>query len=335
MIRHELLARAAALHRSHPVVECHTDVPVDVYRRRRAGEQAPYRGDYLNRFTAGGVRVQVLAVGGDVRGVHDVGGGPEAAARAMIADVRAEGLRVIETPADLDAVVAGGEPGVVLHLEGCRPLETAGVETFRALGVRSVQLTWNGGNAYADGVGVEPAGGLTRAGRELVGELDRQGILIDVAHLAEPGFWELVGLARKPVIASHANAKAVCPHRRNLTDDQLRAIAGSGGFVGVCFIADFIGPDATVERLVDHVDHIAGLVGIDAVAVGPDYLEFALDLMVEPGEEAGYLGPEGLRRVETLPVFTAALLERGYSETDCAKVIGGNALRVLRELLAR
>jgi membrane dipeptidase len=338
----DLLVQAEAIHRAHPVVECHTDVPVDVYRRRRAGEASPYCSDYVDRFRAGGVRIQLLAVGGDVPGQHEVGGSPEAAARAMIGDVigeegRCEGFRVVRGAGDLDEALAGDEVGFVLHLEGLRPLggRPDAVAAFHELGVRSVQLTWNGANELASGVGAERPAGLTAAGRETVAELDRHGILIDVAHLAEPSFWDLLELARGPIVASHANAKALCPHRRNLTDDQIRAVAGTGGVVGVCFIPDFIGRPATIDRLVDHVDHLVGLVGLEAVAVGPDYVAFAPDLMIPPGAEDGYLAPEGLRRVETLPVFTAALLERGYSEDAAAAILGGNMLRVLRTVLSR
>ena len=345
-----LLERAQTLHRAHPVVECHADIPIDVRRRRLAGERAPLCDDYAKRLRAGGVRFQFLAVGGDVPGVHGLELGPHETARRMIGDVLDEqagcpDLRIVLAASDLDAAIAVDQIGVILHFEGLKPVLDGGAEQapplhvssnlrdFHELGLRSVQLTWNGRNELADGVGVPSPRGLSPLGRELVAELDRLGILIDVSHLAEPGFWNLVEIVRGPIVASHANTAAVCPHARNLTDEQLRAIARSGGFIGVCFIAAFIGEPASLERLLDHVDHIVGLVGVDAVAVGPDYVEFALDLMVEPGEESSYLGPEGLRRVETLPVFTAGLLARGYSEDETAKIVGGNALRVLRAVL--
>lgn len=338
----DLLARAAALHRAYPVVECHTDVPIDVYRRRRAGAPSPYCDDYVPRMRSGGVRVQFLAVGGDVPGHHQVDGDAAAAARAMIDDVldeepRCERFRVVRTAADLDAAVERDQVGFVLHLEGLQPLagRLGAAAELHDLGVRSAQITWNGPNELASGVGVDPPGGLTALGREVVAEFNRLGILVDVSHLAERSFWDLVELAQGPIVASHANAKAVCPHRRNLTDDQIRAIAETGGVVGVCFIADFIGRPATLDRLLDHVDHLTGLVGVESVAVGPDYVEFAADLMIEPGQSDIYLGPEGLRRVETLPVFTAGLLERGYAEADAAAILGGNMLRVLRRTLAQ
>jgi membrane dipeptidase len=341
----ELLARAEALHRAHPVVECHSDIPVDLYRRHRAGEESPLRDDYLPRLRAGGVAVQVLAVGGDVPLTHDPEGSPHLRALQTIDDVlveaaRCEELRPVETAGDLDAAIAAGQIALILHLEGLKPILGAGASRaapllrhFHRLGLRSAQLTWNGGNEIADGVGVERPHGLSPLGREMVAELERLGVLIDVSHLSEPSFWDLLELADGPVVATHANAFALCPHPRNLRDDQIRAVAGSGGFVGVCFVASFIGEEATLDRLLDHVDHLAALVGTDAIGVGPDYVEFALDVMVEPGSEHAYLGPEGLRRVETLPVFTAGLLSRGYSEDDAVKILGGNALRVLRRTL--
>jgi membrane dipeptidase len=336
----ELIERARELHRSHAVVECHTDVPIDVRRRRRAGEQGALAVDYQQRFREGGVRVQLMATGGDVDDSHELDGGWCETARLMVADTLEEaapgsGLRIVRSATDLDAAIAADEVGLVVHLEGARPFgdDPGRAEEFFRLGLRSLQLTWNGANAFADGVGVAEPRQLTPLGRELVGECDRLGVLLDVAHLAGPCFWDLVELARGPFICSHTMAYALTPHRRNLTDDQIRAIANSGGFVGVCFIPAFIGKPSTFERVLDHVDHMVGLVGIDAVGVGADYCEFALDLMAEPGQEDDYLGPEGLRRVETLWLFTAGLLERGYDEADAAKIMGGNAMRVLRQTL--
>lgn len=322
---------------------------MDLWRRRRAGERAPLRDDYLGRWREGGVKVEFMTVGGDMPVTMDGEGRPDARARELIDDVGAEAdesdeLRVVRSAADLDAVLAGDEIGLVLHLEGCRPFlgrPELALE-FHALGIRSAQPTWNYRNEVADGVGVAEPRGLTESGREIVAELDRLGFLFDVSHLAGPGFWELLELAGSPVVASHANAAAVWPHPRNLADDQIEAIAATGGYVGVCFFPAFIGPEPSLDGLLDHVDHLAGLVGVDHIAVGPDYVDFALDLMVADMTAGGapvdygpsFEFPEGLRRVETLPVFTAGLLERGYSEADAARILGGNALRVLRRVLS-
>src|SRR5262249_27952675 len=320
-----VLHRARQLHRAQPVVEAHADIPIDLWRRRRAGEAAPLRDDYLARLRAGGVRLEFLTVGGDMPVTMDGEGRPDVRAREMIEDIASEAegsdeLRVVRTGRDLDAVLAGDEVGLVLHFEGCRPLlgRPELGRAFHELGLRSAQLTWNFRNELGDGIGAPEPGGLTAQGREVVAELDGLGFLFDVSHLAEQGFWELVEVALGPVVASHANAAAIWPHARNLTDAQITALAGTGGYVGVCFFPAFIGPEPTLERLLDHVDHLAELVGVDHIAVGPDYVDFALDLMTADMTSGGapvdygasFEFPEGLRRVETLPVFTAGLLDR-------------------------
>jgi membrane dipeptidase len=200
-------------------------------------------------------------------------------------------------------------------------------------------------NELGDGVGSPSAGGLTALGREVVCELQELGMIVDVSHLAPAGVRDVLDLARAPVVASHANAAALEPHPRNLTDDQIRGIAATGGVVGLCFFPSFIGSPPTVERLLDHADHIAGLVGPDHLALGPDFVEMALPMMLadmrgdpvyaDAGAELPEWAvfPEGLRRVETLPLFTAALLGRGWRDEDVAKVLGGSALRVLRSVL--
>jgi membrane dipeptidase len=368
-----MLDRARALHARVPVVELHSDAPLDVWRRRRAGETAPLAGDWLQRWREGGVDVSVVTVGGDMPASCDGGGRPDLRSREMIADVLAEeeacpGLGVVRTAADLDAAARGDRLGLVLHLEGVRPLRGRldTLHQLHALGLRSAGITWNPGNEAADGVGVADPHGLTPFGRDLVRELGRLRLLIDVSHLAEPGVRDVLDLAEGPVVASHSNADGLHLHIRNVTDAQARAIAATGGLVGLCCFPQFIGSPATVEGLVDHAVYLAGLIGVQHLAIGPDYAEgvveaFVADMATDPvyGGGAGAGGgadggagagaapgpaaalalpdwavyPEGLRRVETLPVLTAALLARGFSDDECAAILGGNALRVLRSLL--
>ena len=344
--------RALELHASAPVVDLHGDVPQNTWPRRRAGEEAPLRDDWVGRWRRGGVDVEGLTVGGDMPVSMDGDGRPDLRCREMIADAvdeaeASDSLAILRSAGDLDAAIAAGRIGLLLHLEGCRPLmgSLTGLHSLFELGLRSAQLTWNGGNELADGVGVPRAGGLTKLGREAVCEMQRIGVLVDVSHLAPPGVRDVLELAERPVVASHANAAALHPHPRNLTDEQIRGIAATGGVVGLCFVPTFIGSPATVERLVDHADQMAALVGAEHLALGPDYVEMALPTMLaDMGGDPLYAGagdgppewsvfPEGLQRVETLATMSAALLARGWSEDDVAKVAGGNALRVLRGVL--
>jgi membrane dipeptidase len=347
-----LLERALELHATVPVVDLHGDVPQNTWPRRRSGEKAPLRDDWVRRWRTGGVDVEGLTVGGDMPVSMDGGGRPDLRCREMIADAveeaeASESLTIIRGARDLDEALSAGRIGLLLHLEGCRPLmgSLAGLHSLFELGIRSAQLTWNGGNELADGVGVPEPGGLTKLGREAVREMQRIGVLVDVSHLAPTGVRDVLELAERPVVASHANAAALHPHPRNLTDEQIRGIAATGGVIGLCFVPTFIGSPATVERLVDHADHMAALVGPEHIALGPDYVEMALPTMLadmrgDPmyadagdGLPEWAAFPDGLQRVETLATLTTALLVRGWSEEDVVKVVGGNALRVLRSVL--
>ena len=344
----EARQRATELHDEFPVVDCHGDIAMDVLRRQQAGEAAPLADDYVSRLREGGVRIEFMTVGGDQPLSMDSLGRPDLRALELIDAVLRETdasseLRAIRTQEDLDLTIAEQAVGIVMHLEGLAPVlgKPELVRTLYRLGVRSAQLTWNMRNEVADGVGEPIPAGLSTVGREITAELGRLGYVLDVSHLAPHGFWDVVELAEGPIVASHANAAAVWPHSRNLEDDQIWAIASSGGFVGVCFFPAFIGEKRSLEALLDHVDYLVGLVGADHVGVGPDYIDFARDMMLADlnwkGAGIDYGGdldfPPGLDRVETLPVFTAGLLERGHPETDVAKIIGGNAIRVLRGVL--
>jgi membrane dipeptidase len=340
------------LHRTVPVVDLHGDVPQNTWPRRRAGERSPLADDWVGRWRRGGVDIEGFTVGGDMPVSMDGNGRPDLRCREMIGDALEEAdgsdaLSILRDAADVDATLAAGRIGLLLHLEGCRPLmgSLTGLHELHELGIRSAQLTWNGANELADGVGVADSGGLSRLGREAVVEMQRLGVLVDVSHLAPDGIADVLELAERPVVASHANAAALTPHPRNLTDGQIRGIAATGGVVGLCFVPPFIGPPATVEHLLDHADHIAALVGPEHLALGPDYVEMALPTMLadmrdDPlyavegdGPPPWAVFPEGLRRVETLPALTEAFLARGWGVRETALVLGGNALRVLRASL--
>jgi membrane dipeptidase len=204
------------------------------------------------------------------------------------------------------------------------------------LGVRMVSFTHMGRTAFADGSAEDATGsGLTRAGIEALALFEELGVLMDVSHLSASGVDDVLERATRPVVASHSSAHALLQHHRNLTDDRIRGIAATGGVVGVNFMAGFIDPDnPTVERLVDHVLHIASVAGIDHVGLGPDFIqEYALetyvdDLVIEgvslKQAIPGLGGPTGL------PLVTDELVARGVAEDEIRAILGGNWLRVLR-----
>jgi membrane dipeptidase len=308
---------ALALHRRVTVIDGHADtltLVVDEGHPFVAGGGANHID--VPRLRAAGVGIQTLTCWNEPQHI-----GLPAFARAMekigafYQAQRQGGLRLVTTRADLDVP----DLGFVLSLEDAAPCmgSIRHLEALYAVGVRMIGLTWNGRNEIADGVGVGPKpGGLTDVGRELVAHMQHLGIVVDLSHIAEIGFWDVLEASTKPVACSHSNAKAVHEHRRNLTDAQIKAIAQQGGVIGMCFAPAFLAPGTPgIEDVVRHIDHICELAGPDVIGLGSDFDGIAHV-------------PVGLEDVARLPALTAELLKRGYAEADLEKMLGGNWKRV-------
>lgn len=216
----------------------------------------------------------------------------------------------------------------LLSIEGGEAVEgsLSVLRSFYRLGVRAMGLTWNQRNDIADGVGEKSGSSLTEFGISLVKEMERLGMLVDVSHLSEASFWALDKVAERPYIASHSNARALCSHPRNLDDRQIEALAAKGGVIGVVFAPGFVSDDpdrVSLQTLVDHIDHIVKVAGIDHVGLGSDFDGFA----VREG------APVVMKDVSELPLLTQELVRRGYSEEDIEKILGKNWLRVYEEVI--
>lgn len=332
---------AAALHRAALVADTHNDLLMLVADRPVDRWASYFRERWLPQLRDGGVDLQVLPV--FIDDVYRPDGALRQTLRMLEAAHRlAEGnpddVAIVTTGRDIRAVVEDGRIALVLALEGCPQID-ADVElltTCARLGVRMVSLAHFSRSALADGSGEDAAGSrLTRAGVAAVAELERLGVLLDVSHLGVAGVEHALEIARRPVIASHSSARALRDHHRNLTDDQLRAIAGNGGVVCVNVFAGFIDPDdRSVERVADHVLHLADVAGPEHVGLGPDFVKEVLDerfplldeLLME-GVDAkqvivGLEGPAGL------PLITAALVRRGLDEGEIRGILGENVLRL-------
>ncbi len=239
--------------------------------------------------------------------------------------------RVVRSAAELQRCLATGVFAMLLHFEGAEPLDPEGraLEVFYAAGLRSVGITHSRRNRFAQGVpfkfphSPDTGPGLTDAGRELVRQLNRRRVVIDLSHITEQGFWDVAGLTDAPLVATHSNAFALTPSPRNLTDRQLDAIRDSRGVVGLNFHVGFLRDDGArdantpVARMVEHIDYMVERMGIDCVALGSD-----LDGAVMPAELKDAAGLPGLMR---------ALADRGYAGDDLRKVAHQNWVRVLRE----
>jgi len=333
--------RAFALHGDAVVVDAHSDVFCDVVRRRLLGETNVLSRLHVPSWRAGGVDVVVTTLYTEEE--HK----PDRALRRAVMMLGAALNDIAETPdvalcrtmAEVEAAQADGRIAFVLAMEGGEPVQD-GIESLRVfyeLGVRVFGFTWNQRNLLAEGVGEErAAGGLTELGRAMVAEANRLGILLDVSHLSVKSFWDMLEASDAPIIASHSNAKALCGHRRNLDDDQIRALTQKGGVIGINGVAAFITEDpqqASLATMLDHLDYIANLAGVEQVALGPDFVDY---LRVGPGSEGAdqidY--PTGFENITKMPAVTAALLERGYDEAQVRGILGGNMLRLLRTVMA-
>jgi membrane dipeptidase len=225
------------------------------------------------------------------------------------------------------------EPGrvtAIVHLEGAEAIapDLSNLEEWYARGLRSIGLVWSRPNAFAEGVPFRfPASpdtgpGLTGAGRELVRACNRLGILVDLSHLNEAGFWDVASLSEAPLVATHSNAHALCASTRNLTDEQLLAVRDSGGIVGVNFAVSFLrddgrnDPATPMAEIVRHVDYLVALMGIDHVGFGSDF--------------DGCVVSEELGDATGLPKLVDALRASGHDDAALAKLTHENWLRVLR-----
>lgn len=194
-------------------------------------------------------------------------------------------------------------------------------------GARIMTLTWNHENAYAFPNDVmqnraDAEHGLKPDGVELVREMERIGMIVDVSHLSDAGIYDVIRYARRPFIASHSNARTVCGHVRNLSDDMLRAIADRGGLTGINFCVDFLDPAGragSLAHMAAHIEHIRRVGGIDMIALGTDF-------------DGIDRAPE-LYDCSQLPLLEAELRRRGFSDDALERIFYGNALRVLREFL--
>jgi len=347
------LQRARALHERALVVDTHCDTTQRLKDPAwNFGLRDPRGHVDLPRLREGGVGAMFLAVW-----VPPARQGADAVAAA-----RRQIRRIHETAARYPDVVAlarsapevrrakaGGRIALLVAIEGGHLIDDSleVLREFRRDGATYLTLTHALHTHWGDSSGVHEAlaplhGGLTAFGREVVRELNRLGMMVDVSHVSDATFFDVVETSRAPIVATHSSCRAVSPHRRNLTDEMMRAIAASGGVVQINFAAAFVDPGfprldpevveayfaagdfsrpvtdhrTPLELLVDHFDHALRTIGADHVGIGSDF----------DGVPAL---PAGLEDCSKLPYLTAALLRRGYAEEELVKVLGGNVLRVM------
>ncbi len=216
-----------------------------------------------------------------------------------------------------------GKASALLAIEGGEAIEDK-IENLISLynrGVRAMTLTWNYANLIADGAGVEEPKGLTEFGREVIYNMNKLGMIVDVSHLADKSFWDVCEEAKKPFIATHSNSRKICSHKRNLTDKQLKVLADRGGVAGLNIYSKFISDNdsCNMTDVLKHVDHIINIAGEDVLGIGCDL--DGIEMM-----------PEGFTGIESLENLLKTLVDR-YGERIAEKIAYGNFARVLKDTL--
>ena len=232
-----------------------------------------------------------------------------------------DNVRTVRSSYDVRDAKRKGQLAAVLAIENSDACERSlnVLAMLHQLGIRSMGLTHNLRSDVADGNYEDRTkGGLTRFGVAMVKEMNRLGMIVDISHISERAFYDVLEVSTKPLLASHSCCKALCEHSRSLTDEQIKAMAHHGGSIGVTFVPEFVHPtEPTFERMVDHIDHVVQLVGPDFAALVSDF------------DGGGTVMGDATQ----FPKITESLLGRGYREEDVEKVLGLNHLRVIKETM--
>jgi membrane dipeptidase len=244
-------------------------------------------------------------------------------------DMPQQPLSFVHSAAELEENIEAGEFSAILHFEGAEMIDEnlLSLEAFHAMGLRSLGLVWSRQNIFGSGVpfaypsSPDTGPGLTDVGKALVEACNQLGIMVDLSHLNEKGFWDVAAISEAPLVATHSNVHAICQSSRNLTDKQLDAIKDSDGIVGLNFNCAFLRPDGArdsntpLDVLVDHMDYLVDRIGIDRVALGSDF--------------DGAQMPDDLSDCSKLPNLVEALRARGYDDAALKKIGYQNWIRVL------
>lgn len=357
------------IHADMVVVDGHNDVIYEsIFPGKDIGQRLNSGATDLPRLKEGGVDVQIFAVWSDdakwKTGAFEHANAQIDALEKMVA-TNARAIALAKTVGDIDAILKTGKIAAIVGVEGGNMIEGSidNLVRLHERGAKYLTLTWNYNLPWASCAAMESgkmdskAKGLTNHGKAIIKKMNELGMLVDLSHGGEQTFYDVLAVSRKPILVSHSNAYRLCPHFRNLKDEQLEALKKNGGVIGVNFYSGFLDPtyetrlkkiykkevgknadttqstwsmydqlskeakheaDAPLSKLLDHIDYLVRKVGIDHVAVGSDF----------DGIESS---PQGLEDVSKFPLLTKGLLERGYNKGDVAKIMGLNFLRILKE----
>ncbi|SHE46365.1 membrane dipeptidase [Marinitoga hydrogenitolerans DSM 16785] len=316
------------------VIDGHFDLLIDVYEKRKKGRKSVILTDHYEKFKKGGFNIIVSSL--FIPDIYI----PEMALRNALDQISSLYLEIEESNGkimlcknlkDIKYAVDNNILGIMLSFEGLEPIgnDIYLLRVFYELGVRFAGLVWSRRNYVADGCFFNERlegekGGLTDFGVKVLKELEKLGMIVDVSHLNDEGFWDVIKFTEKPVIASHSNVRNIYHSMRNLTDDQIKAIAEINGVIGIngngYFVTDK-DEENNAEGLVKHVDYISNLVGVEYVGIGFDFCDMFSDFH-----------RDSLNGHHELVLFIEALEKHGYNENEIKLILGENFLRVYKSV---
>ena len=318
------------------IFDGHMDIWCDVAEKRKKGYDNIVKNFHLERLKKGGVFGGIFAswLENNIPLENE-----EKEFIYMLNSVsheinsNSEIFNIIKSKKDLEKEFPEDKLTVLMGVEGLRAIgeNLDWLDTLYNLGYRHATLTWNEKNLLACGACGSSCDGLTETGKKAVRKMNELGMIVDVSHTSEQTFWDIVKICNKPIIASHSNARSLCDVPRNLTDEQIKAVAKLNGVIGINayigFIKDnLLSSKATLEDLANHIDYIVNLVGIDYVGFGFDFCEYL-------SEELKDSNPQNLEDASKCQAMIEELRKRGYSEIDIEKIAYKNFLRVISENL--
>ena len=337
--------RIARLH-SGGMIDMHFDMPMDLYEKRERRDVLVT--EFLPEFLAGNISVVGAAIYVEDRYLPQNGlrVALDQIARLYAETAGSQRFAICKNYREIQAAGETNKIAFLITMEGVEPLGTDlnQLRVFYELGVRAIGLTHARTNAAGHGGVFAASGsqreGLTAFGREVVRECEALGIIIDLAHINPAGFEEILSITKKPLIVSHTNVRRYYDIERNISDEQIKMIGKRGGVIGVNSI--LVSPreeESTLDHYVDHIEHIANLIGIDSIGIGFDFFEFIYRQWPESRQKelaAKFTTPHfipDLTNHSHAGNLTRKLIERGFSDVDIEKILRGNWLRIFEEVL--
>ena len=322
------------------VFDAHSDILADTAMKRERGLTGNFVRDHLPELKKGGIGGTILVLWVEPAYFNN----PRKRFADIIAYTEAEikemgsSVCVAKSIQDIETAEKEGKLYVILGVEGLSGIGSNAdhIYSLYQMGVRHISLTWNEKNDLATGIGSwEAARGLTREGKKAITIMDRLGMMIDVSHLNEKSFWDVCEHSAGTIIASHSNARKVCNAKRNLTDDQILAIAGKRGVIGINSWSSFVADEnADIYGLVRHIDYMVTLAGVDHVGFGFDFCNYFDSDPTTTEPDQAVIFTKGIETCERVPQLIELLYKQGYSREDIEKMAYRNFRRVINEVLS-